>query len=56
MTGPVPPTEACPRLLTQDAGTRALTQIVRHAGTNGWISTWGTNAHGEIAGCPPASG
>lgn len=26
----------------------------RHPGTNGWISSWGTNAHGEIAGCPPA--
>ncbi|MBE4695764.1 MULTISPECIES: hypothetical protein [Brevibacterium] len=22
-------------------------------GTNGWMSSWGTNAHGEIAGCPP---
>ncbi|MEZ0166970.1 hypothetical protein AB2L27_19625 [Kineococcus sp. LSe6-4] len=26
----------------------------RHAGTNGWVSAWGTNAHGEMAGCPPA--
>jgi len=35
---------ACPnrRLLTK-----------RTCGTNGWMSLWGTNAHGEIAGCPP---
>jgi hypothetical protein len=25
----------------------------RTCGTNGWMSSWGTNAHGEIAGCPP---
>ncbi|MFJ3027552.1 hypothetical protein ACIPEQ_01785 [Curtobacterium sp. NPDC087080] len=25
----------------------------RASGTNGWMSSWGTNAHGEIAGCPP---
>ena len=25
----------------------------RTSGTNGWMSLWGTNAHGEIAGCPP---
>ncbi|SOE04810.1 hypothetical protein SAMN06295924_105168 [Rathayibacter rathayi NCPPB 2980 = VKM Ac-1601] len=25
----------------------------RASGTNGWLSSWGTNAHGEIAGCPP---
>ncbi|SMC79898.1 hypothetical protein SAMN06296429_11021 [Janibacter indicus] len=35
---------------------RAHMRTVRHPGTNGWISTWGTNAHGEIAGCPPPSG
>ena len=28
----------------------------RHGGTNGWTSSWGTNAHGEIAGCPPPLG
>ncbi|WP_433618822.1 hypothetical protein ACQP2P_22290 [Dactylosporangium sp. CA-139114] len=27
--------------------------VMRHPGTNGWLSSWGTNAHGEIAGCPP---
>ncbi|MBB2947069.1 hypothetical protein FB565_006837 [Actinoplanes lutulentus] len=27
--------------------------VQRHPGTNGWLSSWGTNAHGEIAGCPP---
>ena len=26
----------------------------RASGTNGWMSSWGTNAHGEIAGCPPS--
>ncbi|MFT7711142.1 MULTISPECIES: hypothetical protein [Clavibacter] len=25
----------------------------RTSGTNGWMSLWGSNAHGEIAGCPP---
>ena len=25
----------------------------RTCGTNGWMSLWGSNAHGEIAGCPP---
>ncbi|MBO0907513.1 hypothetical protein [Arthrobacter sunyaminii] len=25
----------------------------RASGTNGWMSSWGTNAHGETAGCPP---
>jgi hypothetical protein len=28
----------------------------RASGTNGWLSSWGTNAHGEIAGCPPPRG
>jgi len=28
----------------------------RTSGTNGWMSLWGTNAHGEIAGCPPPRG
>ncbi|WEV77008.1 hypothetical protein O9K63_10425 [Janibacter cremeus] len=32
---------------------RALMRTMRHPGTNGWTSEWGTNAHGEIAGCPP---
>lgn len=31
---------------------RALAQA--HPGTNGWLSSWGTNAHGEIAGTPPS--
>ncbi|MBD8704287.1 hypothetical protein SOM11_07680 [Frigoribacterium sp. CFBP9039] len=30
---------------------RVLTK--RTCGTNGWMSLWGSNAHGEIAGCPP---
>ncbi|MFD3746614.1 hypothetical protein [Nocardia sp. NPDC058633] len=25
----------------------------RHPGTNGWLSSFGTCAHGRIAGCPP---
>ncbi|MBP2371912.1 hypothetical protein [Pseudonocardia parietis] len=32
---------------------RLATGADRHPGTNGWVSSWGTNAHGEIAGCPP---
>jgi len=28
----------------------------RTCGTNGWMSVWGSNAHGEIAGCPPPRG
>lgn len=38
----VPSTMAEARLVTK-----------RACGTNGWMSSWGTNAHGEIAGCPP---
>ncbi|MBM7766607.1 MULTISPECIES: hypothetical protein [Glutamicibacter] len=30
---------------------KLLTKLA--SGTNGWLSSWGTNAHGEIAGCPP---
>ncbi|WP_169721455.1 hypothetical protein [Brevibacterium album] len=41
-----------PRRLVSAAAMRPLLQN-RHPGTNGWISSWGTNAHGEIAGCPP---
>ncbi|MHA7127302.1 hypothetical protein ACRTEC_13090 [Janibacter indicus] len=56
MTGPESRTPAQPRLLAEAARLRAHMRTVRHPGTNGWISTWGTNAHGEIAGCPPPSG
>ncbi|TDD01012.1 hypothetical protein E1181_26195 [Saccharopolyspora terrae] len=27
--------------------------VLRHPGTNGWSSSFGTVAHGELAGCPP---
>lgn len=56
VTGPVDAPPACPRLLADAAVIRELSRTVRHPGTNGWISTWGTNAHGEISGCPPPSG
>ncbi|MGO1166900.1 MAG: hypothetical protein ACTMHL_09830 [Janibacter sp.] len=56
MTGPRSHARASPRQSAEDARVRALMQTVRHPGTNGWTSTWGTNAHGEIAGCPPPSG
>lgn len=56
VTGPISTSPAHPRLLAGDASVRALMRTVRHPGTNGWISTWGTNAHGEIAGCPPPGG
>lgn len=42
-----------PRHLADATRMRALQRTVRHPGTNGWTSEWGTNAHGEIAGCPP---
>ncbi|QHC56671.1 hypothetical protein [Rathayibacter tanaceti] len=32
---------------------KRLLLTTRATGTNGWMSLWGTNAHGEIAGCPP---
>jgi len=32
---------------------RRLVLTKRTCGTNGWMSLWGSNAHGEIAGCPP---
>lgn len=48
------------RRLTVPASTQVLSAYLkrlllakRASGTNGWMSSWGTNAHGEIAGCPP---
>ncbi|MCM3694858.1 hypothetical protein [Microbacterium oleivorans] len=41
------------RALPSAIGIRTLT-APQHPGTNGWVSEWGTNAHGEIAGCPPS--
>ena len=32
---------------------KRLVLTKRTCGTNGWMSLWGSNAHGEIAGCPP---
>lgn len=42
------------RALPSAIGIRALS-APQHPGTNGWVSEWGTNAHGEIAGCPPSA-
>lgn len=41
------------RALPSAIGIRTLS-APQHPGTNGWVSEWGTNAHGEIAGCPPS--
>ncbi|WP_405374119.1 MULTISPECIES: hypothetical protein [unclassified Microbacterium] len=41
------------RLRASEAFRTRLVVVERHCGTNGWLSSWGTNAHGEIAGCPP---
>ncbi|MFC7861725.1 hypothetical protein [Arthrobacter koreensis] len=48
------------RRFTVPASTQVLSAYLkrlllakRASGTNGWMSSWGTNAHGEIAGCPP---
>lgn len=27
---------------------------LRPGGTNGYTTSWGTNAHGKLAGCPPS--
>ncbi|PQM53930.1 hypothetical protein C5U48_02030 [Mycolicibacter virginiensis] len=27
---------------------------LRPRGTNGYTTSWGNNAHGKLAGCPPA--
>ncbi|WP_157075555.1 hypothetical protein [Janibacter anophelis] len=56
MTGPTTRTVPRPRVLAGQACMRPWQRTTLHPGTNGWISTWGTNAHGEIAGCPPPSG
>ncbi|OUE24145.1 hypothetical protein [Clavibacter michiganensis] len=37
----------------QQAFPNRLLLTKRTSGTNGWMSLWGSNAHGEIAGCPP---
>ncbi|WP_177174803.1 hypothetical protein [Frigoribacterium sp. MCBA15_019] len=37
----------------QQAFPKRLVLTKRTCGTNGWMSLWGSNAHGEIAGCPP---
>ncbi len=51
-------TSSCPRFLRRAQRVAALSRVQpgadRHPGTNGWVSSWGTNAHGEMAGCPPA--
>ncbi|MDN5717008.1 MAG: hypothetical protein L0G89_07210 [Janibacter sp.] len=47
------PRPVTPSVIAQAARMKALMQTVLHPGTNGWTSEWGTNAHGEIAGCPP---
>ncbi|GAA0964848.1 hypothetical protein [Frigoribacterium faeni] len=41
------------RRLDTAAFPNRLVLTKRTCGTNGWMSLWGTNAHGEIAGCPP---
>ncbi|EKT79736.1 hypothetical protein WSS_A25975 [Rhodococcus opacus M213] len=28
---------------------------LRPGGTNGYTTSWGTNAHGKLAGCPPSA-
>ncbi|WP_211718032.1 hypothetical protein, partial [Nocardiopsis sp. MG754419] len=28
----------------------------RPLGTNGYTTSWGTNAHGELSACPPGRG
>jgi len=53
VTGPTSHVLARLRRLAEATSVRARTRILVHPGTNGWISTWGTNAHGELAGCPP---
>ncbi|MFJ2618961.1 hypothetical protein [Glutamicibacter sp. NPDC087344] len=42
-----------PQLLDAADFPKAKLLTKRASGTNGWMSSWGTNAHGEIAGCPP---
>ncbi|HEV7950216.1 MAG TPA: hypothetical protein VGP24_10650 [Glaciihabitans sp.] len=41
------------RRVANAAYPNALLLTKRATGTNGWTSSWGTLAHGEIAGCPP---
>jgi hypothetical protein len=41
------------RRVAAQAFPNRLVLTKRTCGTNGWMSLWGSNAHGEIAGCPP---
>ncbi|OUE20893.1 hypothetical protein BFL34_01711 [Clavibacter michiganensis] len=49
---PIVPLTRCARVGRQAFPNRLLL-TKRTSGTNGWMSLWGSNAHGEIAGCPP---
>ncbi|KQO48064.1 hypothetical protein ASG28_11915 [Frigoribacterium sp. Leaf415] len=54
MSSPACPSRAPRRARTaQQAFPKRLVLTKRTCGTNGWMSLWGSNAHGEIAGCPP---
>jgi len=35
---------------------RILVRNPRPLGTNGYSTSWGTNAHGELSSCPPGRG
>ncbi len=52
------PTAPASRSRARAAATlpKRLLETKRASGTNGWMSSWGTNAHGEIADCPPPAG
>ncbi len=52
------PTAPASRSRARAAATlpKRLLVTKRASGTNGWMSSWGTNAHGEIADCPPPAG
>jgi hypothetical protein len=54
---PHPPVVELPRERARAAAVpNRMLLTKRTSGTNGWMSLWGSNAHGEIAGCPPPAG
>ncbi|MEE2031237.1 hypothetical protein [Rhodococcus chondri] len=37
-----------------ESTTLLFEENLRPGGTNGYTTSWGTNAHGKMAGCPPS--
>ncbi|MFD6098399.1 hypothetical protein ACFVWN_29160 [Nocardiopsis flavescens] len=50
------PLYACSRRLRFAERQRIIVRNPLPLGTNGYSTSWGTNAHGELSACPPGRG